>query len=80
MNRFVLGVDIGGTHITAALVDLVTRKVLHTSITRQPMDANGSLADIMASWSSAMSAAMGEYKTVVTQVGIAMPGPFDYST
>ncbi|WP_242929063.1 ROK family protein [Pontibacter vulgaris] len=77
MNHLVLGVDIGGTHITAALVDLDTRKILHES-SRLPVNANGSIEDIIASWSKALSAAIGTLKGNPIQVGIAMPGPFDY--
>ncbi|MBB6610574.1 ROK family protein [Pontibacter sp. Tf4] len=78
MNQFVLGVDIGGTHITAAIVDLATRKILHETMTRQKVDASGTIGDIMTSWSSAMLTAIGKHKTEITNIGIAMPGPFDY--
>lgn len=78
MDRFVLGADIGGTHVTAAVVDLSTRKILHETITRQPVDASETIADIIRSWSSTMLTTIGKYKTEVKQVGIAMPGPFDY--
>ncbi|MBC5773110.1 ROK family protein [Pontibacter sp. KCTC 32443] len=78
MNKFTLGVDIGGTHITAAVVDLSNRSIIQESITRQVVDAGGSIADIISDWSNAMRAAMGKYKAEITQVGIAMPGPFNY--
>ncbi|NEM98412.1 ROK family protein [Pontibacter burrus] len=78
MTRLILGADIGGTHITTALVDLSTPKILHETMTRQPVAANGSIADIIASWSSAMLTTIGKHKTEIKKVGIAMPGPFDY--
>ena len=78
MNLFTLGVDIGGTHITAAVVNLATRSILSETITRQPVDASGTIADIIASWSSTMRDAKGKQKAEINKVGIAMPGPFDY--
>lgn len=78
MSHFTLGVDIGGTHITAAVVDLTTRKIMRGSITRQPVDAGGSITDIISSWSGAMRAAMEKYNGEIRHAGIAMPGPFDY--
>jgi len=78
MSRFTLGVDIGGTHITAAVVDLANRRLLHESIVRQPVDASGSVANIIWGWSGAMRAAMSRSNERSELIGIAMPGPFDY--
>lgn len=78
MNQFILGVDIGGTHITAAVVDLVNRRILDNTINRRHVDASGSVAEIIAGWSETMLAAMGMFSRTITHVGIAMPGPFDY--
>ncbi len=74
-----IGVDIGGSHITAALIALNDFSVAPDSLCRQAVDARGSASDIIASWA-------GVIKTVLTKkedgftgkIGIAMPGPFDY--
>ncbi|WP_299825961.1 ROK family protein [uncultured Pontibacter sp.] len=78
MNQFILGVDIGGTHITAAVVDLSTRTLIPGSISRQPVDSGGSVASIISGWSSTMLAALKKQEGIVNHFGIAMPGPFDY--
>ena len=78
MSHIIVGVDIGGTHITAALVDLSTRKILKETISRQPVDAQGSINDILSDWSSTIRAAIGKSQIKAEQIGIAMPGPFDY--
>lgn len=71
----VLGVDIGGSHITAALVDLQSRSLVAGSYHRERVNANGSAADIISSWRDVLIRSMrGAHK-----IGIAMPGPFDYA-
>lgn len=75
----VLGADIGGTHITTALIDMENGVLIKDSYHREFVDAHGSAAHIIKSWSDvirkSLNAAQGVY-----QIGIAMPGPFDYET
>jgi glucokinase len=72
-----VGADIGGSHITTALIDLENRTLIAGSYYRTHIDANGSAVDIICNWAEvikkSMAAATGTYK-----IGIAMPGPFDY--
>lgn len=76
-DAIAVGADIGGSHITTALIDLENRTLIAGSYYRAHIDANGSAADIICNWGEvikkSMAAATGAYK-----VGIAMPGPFDY--
>lgn len=79
MNEsIVVGVDIGGSHITAALVDLKLRKVLKGSWTREGVNSHGSAENIIAIWSRAVKKACGAVNTEITKIGIGMPGPVDY--
>jgi glucokinase len=50
MSNTVLGVDIGGSHITAALVDLETKVIVAGSEKREFVDSNGSAEEILSSW------------------------------
>jgi len=73
-----LGVDIGGSHITAALVDLETRMIIQDSITRSAIESKESKEVILTAWCDIINKAF-EKSTVKTKlIGIAMPGPFDY--
>lgn len=74
----VLGVDIGGTHITAALVDQGTGQVLQKSVQRETVDAQLSKTEILAAWTKAIKAVLAYAETKVEHIGMAMPGPFDY--
>ncbi|WP_276497090.1 ROK family protein [Pontibacter litorisediminis] len=79
MNPFVLGVDIGGTHITAATVAMELRTLLPQTQVREHLNAGGSVEEITAAWAGAMAAAMASCNEPVSKIGIAMPGPFDYA-
>ncbi|MBE7171594.1 MAG: ROK family protein [Williamsia sp.] len=72
-----VGVDIGGSHITAALIDLEHRVIVPGTLARQKLDPHGSAEEIIAVWSKAIREAQGGEP--VKKVGIAMPGPFDYA-
>lgn len=78
-SSVVLGVDIGGSHITAGLVDMHCRQVLQASIVRNPVDSHGGQFDILSTWSKTIELAMARSSTPITQIGFAMPGPFDYA-
>ena len=76
-DALALGVDIGGSHITTALIDHNSRSLLPGSWQRERVNANGSAVAIIRSWSHVMKKSM-ETATGVYRIGIAMPGPFDY--
>ncbi|MEV2191950.1 ROK family protein [Streptomyces phaeochromogenes] len=66
--------EIGGTHVTAALVDLHDGRV--TSRTRKPLDADGDAEDILA---TVRRCADGLSVPPGARWGVAVPGPFDYA-
>lgn len=69
--------DIGGTHVTAALVDPAARAPVPGAVLRAPLDAHaaaGDLLDTVARAALALPAGHG------TRWGVAIPGPFDYAT
>jgi len=74
----VLGVDVGGTHITAAVIDLANKAMIETSVCRKDVNAHGTADEILSSWTSAMIESINTSSEKITQVGFAMPGPFDY--
>jgi glucokinase len=75
-NSTVLGVDIGGSHITAGLVNMESRTILTDSIKRQKVNSSDTAENIIAAWSSLIKAVTGNTSGI--RIGIAMPGPFDY--
>ncbi|WP_291909360.1 ROK family protein [Chitinophaga sp. CB10] len=77
-NSMAVGVDIGGSHITAALVDLENRSIIENTWRRERVDSKGTAEDIITAWAAVIS----EVTTGTTNdnlvIGIGMPGPFDY--
>lgn len=70
------GVDIGGSHITAALVDTATGAIVPGSWQRDSVPAAGTANEIIDAWSNVILSSFRQ--SVPARIGIAMPGPFDY--
>jgi glucokinase len=77
-NKYVMGIDIGGSHITAAVLDMQQRNILKNSYTRERVDSHGSTEQIIHTWCNAIKAAYKKVDIQIGRLGIAMPGPFDY--
>lgn len=73
-----IGVDIGGSHITAAHVDATTFKVIENTLKRERVAAMDSAEVILQSWLNVLSALIIRVNGENSKIGIAMPGPFDY--
>jgi glucokinase len=71
-----MGVDIGGTHITAALIDLHNKTIIPSSVKRATVNAAGTADEIIHAWSACMADAKQD--TAIESICLAMPGPFDY--
>jgi glucokinase len=78
-NRLVVGADIGGSHITAALVDLHSGKIVEGGSFKEHVNAAAPADEIIMHWAKAISAAINASYTTIDAIGIAMPGPFDYA-
>ncbi|WP_437917768.1 ROK family protein [Sphingobacterium sp. LRF_L2] len=77
-NNFVVASDIGGTHITSAVVNINTWQILENTISRSHVNSHSDAKSIFSSWCSSISRAVDLCEAQVTKLGIAMPGPFDY--
>ncbi len=77
-SSLVLGVDIGGSHITTALIDCRKKSILEGSVLRQKIDAGETAEKILQDWSATIRNTMALTAMPVRKIGIAMPGPFDY--
>lgn len=76
-NR-VAGIDIGGSHITAGIVDLKSRKVVNNSLIRKHVNSKGSAEEILDAWTKVIQQLFSKHPLIQKKIGIAMPGPFDY--
>ena len=77
-NKTVIGVDIGGSHITVGLVDIEEHKFIENTLIRKSVNGDGSSEDILEAWTAAIMKVIKLYSENIKHIGIAMPGPFDY--
>ena len=75
---FVIGVDIGGSHITAGLVEMNEVKIVKSSIIRNKLNSKGTAKEILDVWISTIKQVIKNSPCVVEHIGFAMPGPFEY--
>lgn len=73
-----IGVDIGGSHITAAQVDLQKGEVVASTLSRAKVHPHGSAEEILSIWADTIKRVFKGSED--GRIGIAMPGPFDYLT
>jgi len=78
-DAIVLGIDIGGSHLTAALVDEATRKFVPDSYLRVRVNSKGTAEEILDIWTKAIDDTFKAHPVKSKRIGIAMPGPFDYA-
>ena len=78
MTTHALVLDIGGSHVTAALVDLGQQRILAGSLQRDHVDPNSDVEVLLSVWAGAARRALGQ--TSVSFIGVAMPDPFEYDT
>lgn len=73
-----IGVDIGGSHITAAHVNATDFKVVKSSLIRTRVASMEGADVIIKAWVEALAPLILKADGEIIRIGIAMPGPFDY--
>jgi len=74
-----IGLDIGGTHITAAVINKTEMKVLDFSLCKESFDSNLPTDQVMSIWKKVIRTSIENSKVKdITGIAICMPGPFDY--
>jgi predicted NBD/HSP70 family sugar kinase len=72
-----LGVDIGGSHVTASVIDLSAPGHHPLHLVRKSIDSFDTAFAIVESISNCIREILND-RTPISEVGIAFPGPFDY--
>ncbi|WP_134087644.1 ROK family protein [Olivibacter sp. XZL3] len=77
-NTIVVGCDIGGSHISTALVNLETKSLLEETFERHTVNSHDTVPAIITAWAACIKASLEKGGFDQLPVGIAIPGPFDY--
>lgn len=78
-KQYAVGIDIGGSHISTALVEMKSNKLLDGTQAERKVDNQAEAAQIMATWCDAIQHSLSFVaSSQIVGLGLAMPGPFDY--
>lgn len=78
-TSYAIGLDIGGTHITAAVINKTEMKVLEFSLFKESFDSNLPVDQVMNIWRDVINTSIENSKVEnIKGISICMPGPFDY--
>jgi len=71
--------DVGGTHVTSAVIDVNEMKVLNYSMHKETFDSNLPVNQVMDYWEKSILSSMKNSEVEkINGIFICMPGPFDY--
>lgn len=74
-----IGVDIGGTHITCAAVQIAEGRLAAATRSRVSYDHEAPAEVILNAWASALNETISQLElSELAGIGFAMPGPFEY--
>lgn len=77
MKNLALGVDVGGSHVCSAVIDIETGTIVGEPITTDV--AHTEPADVLfAAWADNLTQCLTAAPEPVTRIGMDFPGPFDY--
>ncbi len=77
----ILGVDIGGSHITVARIDTKNHKIPDSNLISTKVDSAAQANEIIDQWIQILQKSidsLNEDKELLEGICIALPGPFDY--
>lgn len=78
-KRFAIGMDVGGSHITAALIDINEMKIVEGSVSKVSFDSNLPVKVVIDFWEKAIRSLCEKSELEkLSGIALAIPGPFDY--
>jgi glucokinase len=79
MKKYAIGADVGGSHISCAVIDLEKEEIKKDTFASQKVDNKASADDILKSFAQALQKSIDKIdRSQLAGIGFAMPGPFEY--
>ena len=79
LQNIAIGVDIGGSHITAVAVDMEKHSIIESSRATSAVDNKAEADEILKVWTDTIRRVLKGIQIFnLRGIGFAMPGPFDY--
>lgn len=77
--KHVITLDIGGSHITAAVVNATTKTVYTNTIVKESFDSNEEVGEVLSLWKKVIHTCFAKADVQKLEgLAFCMPGPFDY--
>lgn len=78
-QNIAIGVDIGGSHITAVAIDMDIHSIIEGTRSESPVDNKAEADEILSVWTAVLRKVLQKVPLFKLRgIGFAMPGPFDY--
>jgi glucokinase len=78
-KKYAIGMDVGGTHITSAVIDVTDMKVLDSSVHKESFNSNLPVNQVMDFWEKSIRRSLQNSAIQkINGITVCMPGPFDY--
>ncbi len=79
LNQYNIGIDIGGSHISCGVVDVLSGKTIKESIKSIDINPHGNARELLDPLAELLRETISTYRSNgIGGIGISMPGPFDY--
>jgi predicted NBD/HSP70 family sugar kinase/mannose-6-phosphate isomerase class I len=82
MAFYYLGIDVGGSHLSGAIVNTLTGTLVEGSYQKISVDSNGTCHEFVQSFDALIKNIVSKSAialNTISGIGVAMPGPFDYA-
>lgn len=77
--KYSIGVDVGGSHLSCAAVDLTNQTFVENSFSSIAVDNKASSDEIFSVWAKALMETINKIDMKnLAGIGVGMPGPFEY--
>lgn len=78
-KNLAIGIDIGGSHISCAAIDLAAKRYLPETLAENTLNNHADADEIIGIWVNTIEEAIQKTNAAeIAGIGFAMPGPFDY--
>jgi len=78
IEKYSIGIDIGGSHISSAVVNLNEMNICKNTFVRKSVNSHDTEFEILSQWVECINETNFHFGGKCGYIGISMPGPFDY--
>lgn len=78
MKNLALGVDVGGSHVCSAVIDIDAGTIVTEPVVTD-VDHTSSAEILFAAWAENLDKSLDAAPAPITRIGMDFPGPFDYT-